>query len=108
MSEQTWIDASAVQGVGEVFRSGARAVEVAAGAVGECSFGSHAGARYAAHGEHYAAGLLAVASSIDRFVESSRSMAQGLFDAAATLRGEDAANAARFDTSTTGNGDLHG
>ena len=108
MSEQPWMDTSAGQGVGVVFRSGARAVEVAAGAVADCSFGSHAGTRYAAHGENYAAGLLAVVSSVDRFVESSRSIAGGLFDAAATLTGEDVVNAATFGAATTGDGGLHG
>lgn len=108
MSEQTWMNTSAVVGVGELFRTGAGAVEVASGAVAECSFGSHAGTRYAAHGEHYAAGLLAVASSVDRFVESSRSIAEGLSDAAATLTGADVVSAATFGRATTGDGGIHG
>jgi hypothetical protein len=104
MSEQTWMDTAAVQAVGDVFWRSAQSVRVASTEMSECSFGAHVGARYALHGERYAAGLLAVSSSIGTLVESSRQYASGLTDAATTLTGEDKVNATTF----TGSGDSGG
>jgi hypothetical protein len=93
-----------VRAVGDVFWRSAQAIKVASTEMSDCSFGTHLGTRYAVHGERYAAGLLAVTSSIDTLVESSRQFASGLTDAAATLTGEDDVNASSF----TGAGDSDG
>jgi hypothetical protein len=98
------MDTAAVRAVGDVFWRSAQTVKVASTEMSECSFGAHVGARYAVHGERFAAGLLAVTSSIGTLVESSRQFASGLTDAATTLTGEDILNAATF----MGSGDSDG
>jgi hypothetical protein len=96
MSEQTWMDTSAVQTIGQVFLRSAGAVDLASGEMVDCSFGRHVGTRYAAHAEHYTAGLLRLRSSIDRFAESSSDFAVGLADAVTAVTGEDNLTARGF------------
>ncbi|WP_207842692.1 type VII secretion target [Williamsia soli] len=96
MADQTRVDPEALRTLGGVFGQSAAAVHVAATELVDCDFGSHMGSRYGTHATDYAAGILAVAQSVNALAGSSRTFGEALTAAADTLAGQDSSNAAMF------------